>query len=126
VISLDVGQDLLVVFGAEQKDDPLSGLFNRGNWPVKLVETSEVAQEVARELREIDTTNRQGAHRARSVYGRRLGGWVDDGGHEKPSKKSTADFAEVQLALPLSAGNASEDSGVKETLAFFIDAFYQD
>jgi hypothetical protein len=54
-----------------------------------------------------------------------LEGWVDNGGHLKPSERALADFAEVQLAPPLGAGNASEDSGVKETLDFFIVAFYQ-
>jgi hypothetical protein len=62
---------------------------------VNFVEATEVAQEVTRELRKIDATNRQGADWARSVYGRRREGWVDNGGHVKPSKKSIADFAEV-------------------------------
>jgi hypothetical protein len=35
-------------------------------------------------------------------------------------------FRRAQLAPPLSASNASEDSGVKENPVFFIVAFYQD
>ena len=93
---------------------------------MKLMQPAEVPEEVFRELSKIDATYREGANRARSVHGRRLNGWVNNGGHEKPSKRSTADSAEVQLALPMGASNTSEDSGVKETLDFFIVAFYQD
>jgi len=53
-------------------------------------------------------------------------GWLDSDGHGKPSKKSIADFAEVAARPIHGASNASEDSGVKETLDFFIVAFYQD
>jgi hypothetical protein len=47
VKSLRVGQNLLVEFGTEQKDDTLSGLFNCGNRPVELVETTEITEKVA-------------------------------------------------------------------------------
>jgi hypothetical protein len=86
VKSLDIGQNLLVVFGTEQQDDPLSCFFNRGDWPMKLVKTSEIAQQVSRELCKIDATNGQRADWARGVHGRRLQEWVDNGGHVKPSK----------------------------------------
>ena len=124
VEALRVRQNLLVVFGAEQKDDALPGLFNRSNGPVKLVKTSEIGQQIARELREIDATNRQTASRARSVYGRRLGDWVDNGGHEKPSKSTCRFRRGSSPPHPWYDSNASEDSGVKETPVFFIDSFY--
>jgi hypothetical protein len=57
VKSLGVGQDLLVVFGTEQKDDTLSGLLNCGNRPMEFVETAEITEKVAREFRKIDAAN---------------------------------------------------------------------
>jgi hypothetical protein len=43
----------------------------------------------------------------------------------KNPAKAPADFADV-AAQTSPWRNASEDSAVKETLFFFIDAFYQD
>ena len=95
VKSLGVRQNLLVVFRAEKKDDALAAFFDRGDRTVKLVKPPEVAQQVARELGEVDPANRQSADCVRSVSREPCGSLGRQRRPSKPSKQTFAGFAEV-------------------------------
>ena len=59
VKSLGIGQNLLVVFGAEQKDDALSASSIAAIGPCSSCRRRKLPKQIARELGEIDATDRQ-------------------------------------------------------------------
>ena len=67
--ALGIGEHLLVVLRAKQKDDLLATLLDSGYRPVQFVQSTEIAKKITRELAEIDLRERQSTLGARDDSG---------------------------------------------------------
>ena len=112
--ALGIGEHLLVVLRAEQKDDLLAALLDGSDRTVQFVQSTEITKKIARELAEIDLREWQSTLSARDNGGGGSRVKINYGGHwTRRGKKClpvTPFAARPALAMPAQLAKTAESN----------------